>query len=239
MAGVTLDTVRKIYAGNVEAVKGVSLEFLERRRDNSGDPVHRAALTSMRVVRRPISCARVDSTTAWREVKGVHAEVAHAPVLPVEAGTALPVDRLAAVEVAGVQEVVLDLDRLAERAGGDGLAGELGAREEGHLTRAPDEGARFVDRLDDALGGGQVDAERLLGEEVLAGRGGVEVELLVQVVGDGEVEDVDRVVVEHPRGDHGAYGLQCVEVGGDERLRVGGVGMPRGEAIDRGPVQGT
>ena len=25
MAGVTLDTVRKVYAGNVEAVKGVSL----------------------------------------------------------------------------------------------------------------------------------------------------------------------------------------------------------------------
>ena len=27
MAGVTLDTVRKVYAGNVEAVKGVSLDI--------------------------------------------------------------------------------------------------------------------------------------------------------------------------------------------------------------------
>ena len=78
----------------------------------------------------------------------------------------------------------------------DRLVGELRAGEERHLARAAREDAGGLDGGDDPLGGGEVDAERLLAQEVLAGRDRVEVELLVQVVRDGEVEDVDRVVLE-------------------------------------------
>src|SRR5262245_29665901 len=133
---------------------------------------------------------------AQREVRGVHAEVAHDADRAAVPRLALPVDRLAAIEVAGVQEVAGGLDRLAERAGRDGLVGELGTRVERHLARAPDEDPGLVDGGADPLGGGEVDAERLLREEVLArgGRGGVE--LLVQMVRDREVEDLDGVVVE-------------------------------------------
>jgi hypothetical protein len=57
----------------------------------------------------------------------------------------------------------------------------------------------LLDRGDDALAGLEVDAERLLAEEVLVRRDRVEVQLLVQVVRDGEVEDVDAVVLEQWR----------------------------------------
>ena len=100
---------------------------------------------------------------------------------------------LAAVEVARVQERVLDLDQLAERARADRLVGELRAREVRHLARAAREHVRpRVERGDDPPRRAEVDPERLLPQEVLAGRDRLEVELLVQVVRDGEVEDVER-----------------------------------------------
>jgi hypothetical protein len=53
---------------------------------------------------------------AQRQVGHVHAEVAHHANRAAELLPALPVDRLAAIEVARVQEVVLDVDDVAERA---------------------------------------------------------------------------------------------------------------------------
>ena len=126
----------------------------------------------------------------------MHAEVVHHARGAAELGLALPVDRLGAVEVAGVQERVLGLDQLAQRAAADRVVGEQGAREVGHLAGAADEDIGCLDRLDDAAAGGEVDAERLLAQEVLAGGDRVEVELLVQVVRDREVEDVEVRVLE-------------------------------------------
>ena len=96
-----------------------------------------------------------------------------------------------------MQEGVLDLDQLAERAGADRVVGELGAREVGHLARAAgeDAGARSS-AATIRRAGAEVDPERLLAQEVLAGRDRLEVELLVQVVRDGEVEDVEVGVLE-------------------------------------------
>ena len=131
-----------------------------------------------------------------RQVGDVHPEVAHDADRAAVARLALPGDRLGAIEVAGVQEVVLDVDDLAEVAPRDRLVGELRAGEERHLARAANEDAGRIDGGDDPLGRGEVDAERLLAQEVLARGDGVEVELLVQVVGDREVEDVDGVVLE-------------------------------------------
>ena len=96
----------------------------------------------------------------------------------------------------------------------------------------------------DPLGGGEIDAERLLAEEVLAGGDGVEVELLVEVVGDGEVEDVDRVVLEQVAavgrlvGDRGdavepAQRLGARVAHADE-LRHDGVVLQRAPAPDGG-----
>ncbi len=147
------------------------------------------------VLERRVDAARPPAE-AQRQVQHVHPEVVHDARLAAELGLALPVDRLVAVEVAGVQERVLDLDQLAERAGADRVVGELGAGEVGHLARAAGEDVRGLDRLDDAAAGGEVDAERLLAQEVLAGVDGLEVELLVQVVRDGEVEDVEVGVLE-------------------------------------------
>ena len=77
------------------------------------------------------------------------------------------------------------------------LVGELGAGEVGHLARAAGEDARSASSAATIRrAGGEVDAERLLAQEVLAGRDRVEVELLVQVVRDGEVEDVEVGVLE-------------------------------------------
>ena len=143
-----------------------------------------------------------------------------------------------------MQEVVLDLDDLAEPALRDRLVGELRAGEERHLAGAAHEDAGGLDRRHDPLGGGEIDAERLLAEEVLARGGRVEVELLVEVVGDGEVEDVDRVVLEQVAavgrlvGDRGDAVEPTQRLGarvahGDE-LRDDGVVLQRAPAPDGG-----
>ena len=90
-----------------------------------------------------------------------------------------------------MKEARLRLYRPPEGARPDLLDCELSAWEEGHLARAAHEYPGPLDRGDDALPGGDVDPERLLGEEVFAGRGGVQVESLVQVMRDRDVDDVD------------------------------------------------
>src|SRR3954452_16657164 len=132
-----------------------------------------------------------------RDVEDVHAEVGHDAELAAELRLALPVDRLAAVEVAGVQERVLGLDHLAERTRADGLVGELRAREVRHLARAAGEDARLrLERVHDAPRRRDDDPERLLAQEVLPGLDRLEVELLVEGVRDREVEDVEVGILE-------------------------------------------
>jgi hypothetical protein len=180
-----------------------------------------------------------------RQVHDVHAEVAHHADRPAVARLALPVDRLGAVEVARVQERVLGLDDLPERARADVLVRELGAGEVGHLARAAGEDVRALgQRGDDAPRGREVDPERLLAHEVLAGRDRVEVELLVQVVRHGEVEHVQlRVLQQAPPviGEHAhagnaleprARGLARVAHRVEPRRR--GVVLERRPAPDRG-----
>jgi hypothetical protein len=65
----------------------------------------------------------------------------------------------------------------------------------------------------DASGGGEVDAEGFLGEEVFAGGEDVAIELLMQIVRDGHVDHVDVGV-------------------GEERLVVGRLLSAGGDAIE-------
>jgi hypothetical protein len=69
----------------------------------------------------------------------MHAEIAHAPVLPVEAGTALPVDGLLRVEIARVEKEGADFQDAAEAAASNPARDLLPARVEGELRRAADE----------------------------------------------------------------------------------------------------
>ncbi len=82
-----------------------------------------------------------------------------------------------------------------------GVAGELpralGAGEERKFRGAADEAAQLGGRVADAAGGGEVDAERLFGEQIFAGAEHVEVERFVEVMRDGDIDHVDRRVAQH------------------------------------------
>src|ERR1035438_2086057 len=73
--------------------------------------------------------------------------------------------------------------REPERALGPGKKGEL----RGHPHEAPE--ARGL--VANAPGGPEVDPERFFGEEILSGAQHVEINGLVQMVGHGDVDDVD------------------------------------------------
>ena len=93
------------------------------------------------------------------------------PYSPFEARDPLPVDRLARVEVARVQEQRAHLDHAAEAAArAIQRATCLAARVEGQLRRAADEQLRVraIARVDRVVRG-EVDPERLLAEQVLPG----------------------------------------------------------------------
>ena len=119
------------------------------------------------------------------------------PYSPLNSILALPVDRLVRVEVAGVQERAFDLEDAADAAvasqrttawppGKNGNSDEQRTNTSGWLATAA-----MI-----ALVGVEVDAERLLAEQVLAGLDDVDVQLGVQVVGHGAVDRVDVRVVE-------------------------------------------
>ena len=152
----------------------------------------------------------------------VHAEVAHHADLAAVARLALPVDRLAPVEVARVQEGALHLDDLAERArsGSSRRAswapGKYGISLEQRTKTSGCASSASTIRV----AGGEVDPERLLRQEVLAGRDRVEVELLVEVVGHGEVEDVDVGVVEQVARGRSCAGGRCRRARTTQRRRV-------------------
>jgi hypothetical protein len=156
-------------------------------------------------------------------VEGVHAEVAQAAVLAVEGGLPLPVDRLPRVEVAGVEEEGAHLEDAAEAPLGDPARDPLAAGVEGELGGAADEQIRPLgDRGVDGLVRGQVDPERLLAEEVLAGLEAGDVEVLVQVMGDGAVDRLHRVVGQELAvvGDEPRTGLEALVPGQDLGVRV-------------------
>ncbi len=44
----------------------------------------------------------------------MHPEVSHAPVLPIELGDTLPVDKLLRINIRGVKVTALDFDKLSE-----------------------------------------------------------------------------------------------------------------------------
>jgi len=90
------------------------------------------------------------------------------------------------------------LDRAPEATLADEPRHLLAAGIKGKLGRAPDE--QFGMRGDlgvDRCVGREVDPERLLAEQVLAGAQARDVDLLVQVVRHCDVDGLDRVVLEH------------------------------------------
>jgi hypothetical protein len=128
-------------------------------------------------------------------VEGVHAQVAHDPVLAVLRGAALPVDRLLRIEVARVQERRAHLEHAPVPPLGDPAPDALPAGVERQLRGAADEELRARgDLRADRLVGPEVDAERLLAEQVLPGPEAGGVDLLVEVVRDGAIDRLDRVV---------------------------------------------
>jgi hypothetical protein len=126
---------------------------------------------------------------------GVQPEIAHAAVLAVELRLPLPVDRLARVEVARVQEERAHLQHPAEPPLGDPARDLLPTREERELRGAADEQLRMGrDRLVDPLVRAQVDSERLLAQQMLPRVQAGDVHLLVEVVRDRNVDGLHGVV---------------------------------------------
>ena len=150
---------------------------------------------------------------AERDVAGMHAEVVEGAAFAAQGVHALPVGGLGRVEVAAVVEAGDDFEDTADRTGLREFEGALGAGEEGHLGAAAHEAAAGLHRGVDAAGGGEVDAEGLFGEEVFTRGEDVAIELLMQVMRDGYVDDVDIRV-------------------GEERLVVGGLLRAGGDAIE-------
>jgi hypothetical protein len=131
-------------------------------------------------------------------VKGVHAEIAHASVLPVEAGTALPVDRLLRIEIARVEKERADFEHPAEAGVPNPTGDLLPTGVEGELRGAADEEVGMcLHRRRDCVVRRQVDSKRLLPQQMLSGLNGGDVDLLVQVVGYRAVHRLDRFVLEH------------------------------------------
>ena len=134
---------------------------------------------------------------AQRQVQGVHAEVAHDPVLAVLRGAALPVDRLRRIEIAGVQKGRAHLEHPPVATLGDPAPHALPSGVERKLRGAADEQLGVcVDLRADRPVRGQVDAERLLAQQVLPGSKAGGVDLLVEMVRDGAIDGLDRVVRE-------------------------------------------
>ena len=127
-----------------------------------------------------------------RDVKDVHAEIAHATVFAVEARLPFPVDRLGGVQIAGVKEFHADFDHAAKPSLGDPPPNLLSPGIERQLRGDPDELSGASARLgDDRLGGIEVDAERLLRQQVLARDQHIDQHFFVEVVRDGAVDGVD------------------------------------------------
>jgi len=150
---------------------------------------------------------------AQRDVAGVHAEVVKSSAFTAHGVEALPVGGLGGVEVAAVMEARDDFEDAADGTGLRELEGALSAREEGHLGATAHEATASLGGGMDAAGGGEVDAEGFLGEEVFAGGEDVAIQLLMQVVRDGHVDHVDVRV-------------------GEQRLIVGGLMRAGRDAIE-------
>ena len=133
---------------------------------------------------------------AQRHVRDMQAEVAHDPDLAACLDAPLPVDGLVPIDIRGVPEAGAHVQDIAERTGCRVGVGALRPGIEGELARHTHEGIGALDGLDDATRGGQVDPEGLLAEEVAPRRNGGHVDLLVQLVGHGDIEHVDAVVLD-------------------------------------------
>ena len=167
-----------------------------------------------------------------RDVQHVHAQVVHHPGVTAEPALALPADRLVRVQVAGVAELVAGLDQRAERTVGNHPDRLLGAGVERQLAGTADEHVRAGLQRGDAPAA-EIDPERLLGQDVLARRDGVQVELLVQVVPDGDVDHVEPVVGEQVAmvADLRGHGVDGVEPGQRGLVDVADAGQHRPDRV--------
>ena len=137
----------------------------------------------------------------------MEAEVVHHAGLAAEFVLALPVDRLGRIEIAGVEERTPHFEEAAEGAAAGQLKRALGAGEKRELRRDADEAAELGGFIADAAGGREVDAERLLGEEIFAGAEHVEVERFVDMVRHGDVNGVDV----GPGEEHAVIGVEMAD----------------------------
>ena len=156
------------------------------------------------------------------------------PYSPLQRRDPLPVDRLARVEVARVEELRAHLEHAAVAPLGDPAADLLAARDRTAAPTSSGRAARVrVDRAVDRVVRGEVDPERLLAEQVLARVEDGDVELLVQVVRDRAVDGLDRVVGEQVAvvGDEPRRGVEPLE---PARARPGSC-RRRGRARGRTP----
>ncbi len=101
------------------------------------------------------------------------------------------------IEIAPVPEAGADFEQAAELRFAQIFPDLLRAGEEGKLRRAADEAPLLHARVANGAGGLEIDAERLLREQIFAGGEHVEVDLLVQMMRHGDVDDVDLLAAQH------------------------------------------
>ena len=125
------------------------------------------------------------------QVAGVHAQIVEDATLAAGGVLAFPVYRLFGIEVAGVLEGRNDFEDAPNGTGACYLIGTLASGVEGEFRGAADETFGFSDYLVDVPSGCEVDPKRLLGKQVFSRPQNIRVDLLVEVVGDGDVDYFD------------------------------------------------
>ncbi len=161
----------------------------------------------------------------------MEAKVTHAPVFAVGYGPPLPIDWLIRIEVGTMAKTGSKFDDLTKFTLFDHLDDTLRSGKEWEFAGASNDHLLvFSAGSKDVFGSGEVNTERLLSKQVLPGSDAVNVDLLVEIVGDGAVDGFDAWIAEKffvvCRGGNsvmmGGEPLDCgwidVRNGGDDRL---------------------
>ena len=122
---------------------------------------------------------------------GMHAEIIERAALATGSVDTLPVSRLGGIEITAVMETRDDFQDTADFTLAGDFKSTLGAWKEGHLRTAAHEAAARFHGIQNAPGRREIDTEGFFGEEILAGREHVQIELFVQIVRHGDIDDID------------------------------------------------
>ena len=121
----------------------------------------------------------------------MHAEVAHHTDFAARRILALPVDRLGRIEVAGMEEGRAHFERTPEFSLAGELEHALRSGQEREFRTAAHEAPEFFGARGNVPRGGEIDAERFFGQQVFARFQDIKIDLLVQLVRDGDVDRID------------------------------------------------